>query len=198
MYESTKILFEQVVTEIHHKIVVTQKVSGNQNAVRKTKWFVLRNESDLGAPLTSVAKRTHNFDPSVANDDSDFGNPGRDHGLDSVKQNGFVGNRHQLFGTGVSDGSQSGASTTSQNEGFHVNKPRGINLVGSDRASILPSDNDSPTVSYVTRWAEDQPCLRNTPKLLQHWRQEPTLLCHQPFLGLLIRNTVAHLLKQVA
>jgi hypothetical protein len=39
----------------------------------------------------------------------------------------------------MGDGSQSGASTTSQNEGFHVNKPRGINLVGFDRVSILPS-----------------------------------------------------------
>ena len=121
MHKCTEILFEQVVSEVHHKIVVTQEVGSDQNAVCKTQRFVLRNERDLGAPLTSVAERGHDFDPGVANDDSDFSDTRRDHGLDSVKQNGFVGNGHQLLGTGVSDGAQSGARTTSQNQSFHVN-----------------------------------------------------------------------------
>ena len=54
MDESTQILFQEIVPEIHHEIIIAEKIRGDENTVSEAEWFVLRNESESGPELRAI------------------------------------------------------------------------------------------------------------------------------------------------
>ncbi len=118
-HESGQVLFEQVVTQVHDEVVVTEKVAGYQYAMRQTERGVLRNERDARTESRAVTERRHHFVARVADDHTDLGDAGRHHGLDSVEEDRLVGHRHELFGARVGDGPQPSPGSAGENESFH-------------------------------------------------------------------------------
>ena len=51
VHELCQTLLKHVVTQVHHKVFITQKVVRNEHAVCKTKWRILRDVRDLDTKL---------------------------------------------------------------------------------------------------------------------------------------------------
>ena len=119
VHEPLKTLFKHVVAQVHDEVFIAEKLVGNQHAVREAERLILRNIGDSHAELCAVSDRRHDFSAGVTNDDADFADACPLHRLDAIEQNRFVGYRHQLFGAGVGDRPQPGASTARQNQTFH-------------------------------------------------------------------------------
>ena len=148
MDESTQILFQEIVPEIHHEIIITEKVRGDENTVSKSEWLILRNESESRPELRTIAQSSHDFDPGVTNDHADISDARCDHGLNTVKQDWLISYWHQLFGAGMSDRSETGSSTPSQNQCFHVSPSRSSAML--DFRAISYRVRPEP---MVTLWA---------------------------------------------
>jgi len=117
--ERLEILFQQVVTEVHHEVVVAEELPGDQHAVRQPERLVLGNERDLRTELGSIPQIGHHLVAGVADDHTEFGDAGGDHRTDAVVQDRRVGHRDQLLGPGVSDRPQPRAGTAGENERLH-------------------------------------------------------------------------------
>ena len=92
----------------------------DQDTMRKPQRRVLRDVGDLDPELRAVANCRTDLFARLANDDANFLDPRLGHGLDAVKQNRFVGNRHQLFGAGVGDGPEARSRAARQDEALHI------------------------------------------------------------------------------
>ena len=66
--------------------------------MRQPEWLVLRNVGDFHTELTAVADRRFDFFAGRADNDADFADARSRHGFYSIKQDWFVGDRHELFG----------------------------------------------------------------------------------------------------
>ena len=150
--ESSQILFQEIVSEIHHEIIITKKIGGDENTVSEAKWFVLRNESESGPELRTIAQSAHDFNTGVANDHSDISDTRRDHGFNAIKQDRLIGHWHQLFGAGMSDRSKTSSSTPSQNQCFHVSPSRSSAMQAFQDASYLTHDA-MPNLMLLYGWA---------------------------------------------
>ena len=117
--ERGEVLFEQVVAEVHHEVVVAEELAGDQHAVREAERFVLRDVGDRGAELRAVTETGHHLGAGVADDHAEFGDARVDHRTDAVVQDRCVGDRHELLRPGVCDRSQTGAGTASEDQGLH-------------------------------------------------------------------------------
>src|SRR4051812_26933419 len=122
MDERGEILLEQVVTEVHHEVVVAEELVGDQDAVGEAKRGVLRYERELGAEALTLAERGDDLRPGITDDHADLRDAGRDHRFDPIEQDRLVGHRDQLLGTGVRDRAQPGAGTAGENESLHVSR----------------------------------------------------------------------------
>ena len=113
-------LLEHVVAQVHHKVFVAQEVVRNQYAMCKPQRRVLGDVGDLDPELRAITNCCTDLFARLANNDANFLDPRLGHGLDAVKQNRFVGNRHQLFGAGVGDGPEARSRTARQDEALHI------------------------------------------------------------------------------
>ena len=75
--------------------------------------------------------RRHHLVAGLADDDADLGDPGADHVLDAVEEDGLVGDGHQLLGAGVGDRAEPGAGATGQDEALHKGGGAAAELVVS-------------------------------------------------------------------
>ena len=70
--EVLQALFEQIVTQIHHEVVLAQEVPGDQDGVGQSERRFLREVGDLQPPPRAVADRSHDLVGGVAHDDADL------------------------------------------------------------------------------------------------------------------------------
>ncbi len=118
---STQVLLEHVVAEVHDEVGVAQEVVGDQHAVREPERRVLGDVRDLDAVAGTVADRVPDLRRGRvdADDDADLLDPGPGHVLDAVADDRLVGDRHELLGAGVRDRPQARARTTCEDESLH-------------------------------------------------------------------------------
>ena len=117
--KSLSALLEQVVAEVHHEVVRTQEVPGDQHGVGQAQRLRLGEVGDLEAPGRTVADRGPHLRRGVADDDADLLDAGVGDGLEAVEEDRLVGHRHQLLGPGVGDGPQPGAGPACEYERLH-------------------------------------------------------------------------------
>ena len=92
----------------------------NQYAMCKPQRRVLGDVGDLDPKLRAITNCCTDLFARLANNDANFLDPCLGHGLDAVKQNRLVGNRHQLLGAGVGDGPEARSRTARQDEALHI------------------------------------------------------------------------------
>ena len=113
-------LLEHVVAQIHHEVVVTKEVLGDENTVGKTKRGVLRDVRHLDPELRAVAHRGADLFARLADDDADFFDPRQRHGLDAIEQDRLVGDGDQLFGARMGDRPEAGAGPAREDQALHT------------------------------------------------------------------------------
>ena len=77
----------------------------DQYRMGETEWGLLGEVGDLHVPCRTVANGFPNLGLGVADDDADLPDACPCHRLDAVEEDRLVGNRHQLLGAGMGDGS---------------------------------------------------------------------------------------------
>ncbi len=120
--EVDEALLQHVVAQIHDEVVACQELGRDEHAVRQSEGRVLGDVGDLGTESRSVAHRGADLCTGLTGDDPDLGDPRCDHVLDPVEQDGLVGHRDQLLGTGVGDRPEPGAGAAGEDETLHVDK----------------------------------------------------------------------------
>ena len=73
----------------------------------------------MRAPARAVADRRANLRLRVADDDADVADAGGDERLEPVEEHRLVGDRDQLLGARVGDGTEARALAAAQNQAFH-------------------------------------------------------------------------------
>ena len=111
---------DEVVTQVHHEVVVAEEVAGDEHAVRQPQRGVLRNVGGSDPEVGPVADRCLDLGVGVADDDPDVGDAGVPNSLEAVEQHRLVGDRDQLLGRGVGDRPQAGAGAARQHECLHA------------------------------------------------------------------------------
>jgi hypothetical protein len=89
---------DEVVTEVHHEVVVAEELPGDQDRVREAEGCQLPDVGDLDAELRAVAHGRLDRGRGVADDDPHVGHPRLRDRLESVEQHRLVRHRDQLLG----------------------------------------------------------------------------------------------------
>lgn len=112
--------FNAVVTEKHHKSLIAQKGLTNLDRVRQAERLLLWNVGDVHAPPTAVANSAANLVAGIANDNPDLGDARFADCVNDPEQHRTIGNRDELFGTGIGDWAQACAFAATENKTFHA------------------------------------------------------------------------------
>lgn len=99
----------EVVAEIHDEVVLAQKIAGDQHGVCESQWFRLWDVAHVETEFRAVPNGLTDFAESIADDDTDIGDAGCGDRLQSIEQDGFVGDRDQLLCGRVRDGPEASA-----------------------------------------------------------------------------------------
>ena len=118
-------VLEQVVAEIHDEGLVAQVLLGDQHRVGQAERRRLADVGHAQAKARAVADSGLHFGVGVADDDADLVDAGLVHRLETVEEDGLVGDRHELLGRGVGDRPQPGAGATTEDEPSHATPPVG-------------------------------------------------------------------------
>ena len=121
--ELRETLLQHVVAEIHHEVVVTEEVAGDEHAVRQAERGVLRDVGDATPqlePSPTAALISSAVSPTMMPISL---MPGGGHGLDAVEEDRLVGDRDELLRARVGDGAKTGARAARQDQPLH---PRSI------------------------------------------------------------------------
>ena len=85
----------------------------------KAKWLILGDVRDGCSKLSTVTESFHDFVSGIANDDANLGDAGVDHRFDSIKQDRFISDRHQLLCPSMGNRAKSGSGAASKNKSLH-------------------------------------------------------------------------------
>ena len=110
---------EQVVPEVHHERVAADERLADEHRVREAPRRVLLDVGDARAPPRSVADGRANLRLRVTDDDADVADARGDERLEPVKEHGLVGDRDELLGAGVGDGTEAGALAAAEDQALH-------------------------------------------------------------------------------
>jgi hypothetical protein len=112
-------LGQHVVAEVHHEVVGTEEVPGDGDAVGEPAGHVLPDVGEAQAERGAVAEGGGDLASPVADHDSGLPHAEAPQILHDVDQHWLVGDRHELFGHGVAEGTQPAAGPSRQHECFH-------------------------------------------------------------------------------
>ncbi len=88
---------DEIVAEVHYKVVVAEEITGDQHGVREPERGPLPDIGDVQPELAAVADRCPYRRRGVTHHDPHVSDAGIGDGLEAVEQNGLIGHREQLF-----------------------------------------------------------------------------------------------------
>jgi hypothetical protein len=113
-------LVEDVVTEVDDEVVVADEIAGTADRVGQPQRSTLEDVRDVDAERGAVTeKRLDRVAASVPQDDRDLRDPRLAHVFDGVLENGFVGDRDELFRSSVGDRPQARPAPAAEYDSFH-------------------------------------------------------------------------------
>ena len=113
---------DEVVPQVHDEVGATQEVPGGLHCVGQAQRPCLGDVGDPRPETTTIADRFADLVGGVADHDPDLRHPRLDQGLQTIEEDGLVGDGNQLLGSGVGDRAQPGALSPAQDQPFHCDQ----------------------------------------------------------------------------
>ena len=110
---------DEVVTEIHDEVVVTQVVTGHEHCVRQAERRLLADVGDIKAEVRAVAYRLTDRGCGFPDHDPDVADADVPDRLKAVEEDRLVGHRQKLLGRRMCDRAQPGAGAARQDQCLH-------------------------------------------------------------------------------